>query len=209
MRRRHFLSALAAAPFAASLSAHANPSGTGNRLLVLVYTHGGNDGYNTWVPFTNATYYGARPTLAVPRDAVLKLTDHHGFHPAMQSLVPVWEQRELAILQGIGLPDVTQQHFRDTEMAFTASDEGEYTNDGWATRALARLAPTAGVADAVAAAVEPQALKGVDSRSSEGISEMFRLMRGGDSVQEQQLAALEQIAANTGDQTDGDILGDF
>jgi hypothetical protein len=26
---------------------------------------------------------------------------------------------------------------------------------------------------------------------------MFRLMRGGDSVQEQQLSALEQIAANT------------
>ena len=150
MRRRHFLSALAAAPFAASLSAHANPSGTGNRLLVLVYTHGGNDGYNTWVPFTNSTYYGARPTIAVPRDAVLKLTDQHGFHPAMSSLVPVWEQRQLAILQGIGLPDVTQQHFRDTEMAFTASDAGEYTHDGWATRALARLAPTAGVADAVA-----------------------------------------------------------
>jgi len=67
----------------------------------------------------------------------------------------------------------------------------------------------AGVADAVAAAVEPQALKGVDSRSSEGISEMFRLMRGGDSVQEQQLAALEQIAANTGDVGIDDIIGDF
>ena len=54
------------------------------------------------------------------------------------------------------------------------------------------------MASAVAAAVEPQAIKGIDSRSSEGVAEMFRLMRGGDSVQEQQLSVLEQIAANTG-----------
>ena len=53
------------------------------------------------------------------------------------------------------------------------------------------------MAESVAAAVEPQAIKGIDSRSSEGVAEMFRLMRGGDSVQEQQLSALEQIAANT------------
>jgi hypothetical protein len=53
------------------------------------------------------------------------------------------------------------------------------------------------MAAAVAAAVEPQAIKGIDSRSSEGVAEMFRLMRGGDTVQEQQLSVLEQIAANT------------
>jgi hypothetical protein len=43
-----------------------------------------------------------------------------------------------------------------------------------------------------------QAINGIDSRSTEGITEMFRLMRGGaGDVQEQQLSALEQIAANT------------
>jgi hypothetical protein len=44
-----------------------------------------------------------------------------------------------------------------------------------------------------------RAIKGIDSRSTEGITEMFRLMRGGaGDVQEQQLSALEQIVANTG-----------
>ena len=44
-----------------------------------------------------------------------------------------------------------------------------------------------------------QAVKGIDSRSREGVAEMFRLMRGGNGdVQEQQLAVLEEIAANTG-----------
>jgi hypothetical protein len=40
-----------------------------------------------------------------------------------------------------------------------------------------------------------EALKGIDSRSSEGVAEMFRIMRGtGGDVQEQQLGVLERIA---------------
>lgn len=50
------------------------------------------------------------------------------------------------------------------------------------------------IAEAAAVAAEPQALKAVDSRSSEGIAEMFRMMRGeGGDIQEQQLGVLEQI----------------
>lgn len=46
-----------------------------------------------------------------------------------------------------------------------------------------------------------QAIKGIDSRTTEGITEMFRLMRGGaGDVQEQQLSVLEEIAANTGNE---------
>lgn len=52
------------------------------------------------------------------------------------------------------------------------------------------------------AAEELPALKGIDSRSSEGISEMFRFMRmkgqgGGNNVEEKQLGALEAIRRNT------------
>jgi len=44
-----------------------------------------------------------------------------------------------------------------------------------------------------------QALKGIDSRSQEGIAEMFRLMRGGgEDVQEKQLSVLEQIRDGLG-----------
>lgn len=43
-----------------------------------------------------------------------------------------------------------------------------------------------------------QALKAVDARSTEGLAEMFRIMRGDTgNVQEQQLDALHQIAENT------------
>jgi hypothetical protein len=46
-----------------------------------------------------------------------------------------------------------------------------------------------------------QAIKGIDSRTSEGIAEMYRIMRGGaGDVQQQQLGVLEEIAANTSDE---------
>lgn len=47
-----------------------------------------------------------------------------------------------------------------------------------------------------------QETKGIESRSAEGIKEMFRIMRGptaADEVQEKQLAALDKIADNTED----------
>jgi uncharacterized protein (DUF1501 family) len=115
------------------------------RLLVLVFLHGGNDGFNTWVPYTDSLYYAKRPNIAVPRDAVLRITDRHGLNPAMKSLLPLWEARELAIVQGLGYPEATQQHYRDSEIAFTAADT-EIRDEGWVTRALAPQ----GAADAVA-----------------------------------------------------------
>ena len=150
LKRRDFLQMLAAAPLAA-MATNVRAAAPGNRLLILVYLHGGNDGYNTWVPFEDPLYYKLRPTIAVPRDAVLKVTDRHGFHPSLAPLMPIWEKRELSLIQGVGLPGITQQHYRDSEVAFTACDYGEYPVQGWAARAIARL-PRAddAMADAIA-----------------------------------------------------------
>ena len=141
--RRALLKALAAAPLAATVPALA-AAGRKPRLLVLVFLYGGNDGFNTWVPYTDRRYYEYRPTIAVPRDGVLKVTDRHGFHPSLAALMPAWESRELAVVQGIGYPEATQQHYRDIEIAFTAEDV-DIRGEGWVSRALGGAA-----ADAVA-----------------------------------------------------------
>ena len=146
--RRRLLQALAAAPLAAVLPSGAQPLPP-RRLLVLVFLYGGNDAFNTWVPYTDPRYYAYRPTIAVPRDAVLKVTDRHGFHPALAPLLPAWEAREMALVQGIGYPEVTQQHYRDIEIAFTAEDQALLA-EGWASRALARRARPGAIADALA-----------------------------------------------------------
>lgn len=134
--RRRLLQAIAAAPLAAALPGRAAPAQP-NRLLVLVYLYGGNDGYNTWVPYTNALYREVRPNIAIARDAVLKVTDTHGFHPSLAALMPAWDAQEIALVQGIGYREGTQQHFRDSDTAFTGCEGQEYSTQGWITRALA------------------------------------------------------------------------
>ena len=148
LSRRDVLKALAAAPLACALPAPA--ASEPRRLLVLVYLYGRNDAYNTWVPYADDLYYRVRPTIAVPRDSVIRITDRHGFHPSLKALVPAWEAKELALVQGIGYSEGTQQHFRDEETAFTGCDGRDYLPDGWITRALASRAPLGKLADAVA-----------------------------------------------------------
>jgi uncharacterized protein (DUF1501 family) len=147
--RRDFLRTLAAAPIALAAPSWAAPP-AGNRLLVMVYLYGGNDGYNTWVPYADSLYYRVRPNIAVPRDAVLKVTPTHGFHPSLAALVPAWESKDLAIVQGLGYPGCTQQHYRDIDSAFTGCDGQEFSSDGWVTRALAGSVRGHAIADAVA-----------------------------------------------------------
>ncbi|MGZ5105007.1 MAG: DUF1501 domain-containing protein [Usitatibacter sp.] len=134
--RRRLLQAIAAAPLAAGLPTLAAPAS--NRLLVLVFLYGGNDSYNTWVPYTDPLYYKLRPTIAVPRDAVVRITDRHGFHPSLSALGPAWQAKDLAVVQGVGYAAGTQQHFRDEDTAFTGCDGEDFARDGWVTRALVR-----------------------------------------------------------------------
>lgn len=147
--RRDFLKTLAAAPIALSAPAFAASSAP-NRLLVMVFLYGGNDGYNTWVPYTEPLYYRLRPSIAIARDAVLKITPTHGFHPSLAALMPSWEARDLAVVQGLGYPECTQQHYRDIESAFTGCDGTEFSSEGWVTRALAGAPRREAIADAIA-----------------------------------------------------------
>src|SRR5688572_17764787 len=87
VNRREILKGLAAAPLALSIPGLASAQdAAARRLLVMVFLYGGNDSFNTWVPYTDATYYKVRPTIAVPRDAVIRITDRHGFHPSLAPL---------------------------------------------------------------------------------------------------------------------------
>src|SRR5215472_14231940 len=46
--------------------------------LIVVQMAGGNDGLNTVVPYTDSTYYSARPTLALKQSAIFTLNDRLG-----------------------------------------------------------------------------------------------------------------------------------
>ncbi|NJK82523.1 MAG: hypothetical protein HC912_00605 [Saprospiraceae bacterium] len=56
--------------------------------LIVIQLNGGNDSWNTLIPYQNQQYYKYRPTLALPPDAIIPLTASLGFHPALASLQP-------------------------------------------------------------------------------------------------------------------------
>jgi uncharacterized protein (DUF1501 family) len=149
MDRRHFLKStlsIAATEIAgvgaASVAVAAAPVATGYRnLLVLIELKGGNDGLNTVVPFEDPAYYALRPKIAIPRDAVVQLTPRVGLHPALAPIAPLWEARQLAILQGVGYPAPNLSHFRSIEIWDTASPSDVYLQDGWLTRAFGATPP--------------------------------------------------------------------
>src|SRR5947208_7474085 len=76
------------------------PPGTG--VLVVVTLYGGNDGLNTLIPAGDRAYQDARPHLAYQPNEVLDLGDGLGLNPGMKGLKSLWDERQLAIVRGVG-----------------------------------------------------------------------------------------------------------
>src|SRR5258707_386925 len=91
LSRRRFLqsSLLALAPtvpvFVARTALSA-PTGQDQRVLVVVQLDGGNDALNTVIPYADPNYARLRPTLAIDKRNILKVTDEVGLHPALRPL---------------------------------------------------------------------------------------------------------------------------
>jgi uncharacterized protein (DUF1501 family) len=151
MKRRDFIFASVAALAAPRIAPAASPTRADyRRLLIIVELKGGNDGLNTVVPYADQNYYALRPRLAVRRDEVLQLDERTGLHPALTPLMPLWQARELAIVQGVGYPQPNLSHFRSIEIWDTASRSDEYLQEGWLARQFAlQPAPAGFAADGV------------------------------------------------------------
>ena len=152
MNKRDFLKTVGAAGVTAIVprAAFAAASADYGNLLILVELKGGNDGLNTVVPYASPEYYALRPRLGIARDQILQLDAKSGLHPSLQPLMPLWEGRELAVVQGLGYPNANLSHFRSIEIWDTASHSNEYLPDGWLGRAFASSpAPRSYAADGV------------------------------------------------------------
>jgi uncharacterized protein (DUF1501 family) len=106
------------------------------KLLVLIELKGGNDGLNTVIPYADPLYRSLRPTIGLARESVIPLDGHSALHPSLTTLMPLWHDGTLAIVQGVGYPEPNLSHFRSTEIWDTASAPHEYRRDGWLARAL-------------------------------------------------------------------------
>jgi uncharacterized protein (DUF1501 family) len=110
-----------------------------NKRLVVVFQRGAADGLNIVVPHGERAYYAMRPSISIPRNAVIDLDGFFGLHPALSPLQPLWKQRHLAIVHAAGSPDPTRSHFDAQDFMESGTPGVKATEDGWLNRALHSL----------------------------------------------------------------------
>ncbi len=108
----------------------------GQKIVVIIQLSGGNDGLNTVIPVRNDIYYRSRPRLAIKKENALSLNDETGLNPQLTFFRDLYDQGELAILNGVGYPNPDRSHFRSMDIWHTASDSRTYLQSGWLGRYL-------------------------------------------------------------------------
>ena len=110
-----------------------------DKVLVLVYLGGGNDGLNTMVPIDQfGKLSNARPDVILPENSLLSLdgVSDVKLHPSLTGFRNLYDEGKLAMIQNVGYPDQSYSHFRSTDIWMTASDADEVIPTGWLGRYL-------------------------------------------------------------------------
>jgi uncharacterized protein (DUF1501 family) len=142
--RNSALSAVATAAlpgFLARAAFGAADPGTRPKRLVVIFQRGAADGLNIIVPHGEPAYYAMRPSINIPKKAVIDLDGFFGLHPSMSSFQPLWNQKHLAIVHAAGSPDPTRSHFDAQDFMESGTPGVKVTEDGWLNRALHELPP--------------------------------------------------------------------
>ena len=155
------LTASALFPALAAVAPAARAQAAPYRALVCVFLSGGNDGNNMVVPYDDyANYAGGRPNggsgAALARGELVpiapaNLSRAFGLHPSLAPLVPLFEQRKLAVVNNVGtlVAPLTKAEyvagskrprnlFSHSDQQLTAQGQvpGQPTPTGWGGRAI-------------------------------------------------------------------------
>ena len=163
LHRRHLLQALGASALGVhSASAMAAPGAQDVRFL-LVFLRGGYDCASLLVPTASSYYYETRPNIAIARPGqdggALPLTPDWGLHPALaESMLPLYQQRQLAFVPFTGTDDLSRSHF-DTqdsmELGQPVGGRRDYRS-GFLNRLVAELNPRTGNTPATSRFKKPE-----------------------------------------------------
>ena len=108
---------------------------------MVVELTGGNDCLNTVVPYEDELNYDNRPTVHHKQDEVLKLDDRPSLSPQMGPIKRLWDDGNIAVINGFGYPEPNHSHFRAMDIWHTA-EPMKVIGDGWLGRAIRDLDPS-------------------------------------------------------------------
>lgn len=148
----------------------------GAKTLVCVFLRGGADTLNLIVPYGDDQYYKARPTISIPspaksgenKDAAVRLDDFYALHPKLRSLLPIFKEGRLGVVQAVGSDNTSGSHFEAQDQMEHGESYGKLIGGGWLgrylrTRASSGQTPLSAVA---IGATIPESLRGAPSASA-------------------------------------------
>lgn len=137
------------------------------KTLVALFQRGAMDGLAAVPPLGGGELARLRPRLALSaaraagEGALADLGAGFGLHPGFAPLLPLWRERSLAIVHGVGSPDATRSHFDAQDYMESGTPGRKGTPSGWLNRVCGELGHDATPFRAVAlTAALPRSLYG-------------------------------------------------
>jgi uncharacterized protein (DUF1501 family) len=128
------------------LARAAATEGRKRKTLVAIFMRGAADGLNIVVPFGDPQYRELRPTLGIqpprpgeennngPFGSAIDLDGKFGLNPGLRPFKPLWDTKQLAIVEATGSPDPSRSHFEAQD--YMESGTPGKVGNGWLNRAL-------------------------------------------------------------------------
>lgn len=115
------------------------------KILVCIFQRGAMDGLMAVSPFTDQYLRTARPGLFMSaakggnKKPLIDLDGRFGLHPSMSAFEPVFRDKRMAIVHGIGSPNTTRSHFDAQDYMESGTPFKKGTASGWLNRAVGLL----------------------------------------------------------------------
>lgn len=100
------------------------------RILVVIQLSGGNDGLNTFIPYTDSRYQALRPLVGFKENELIDnegkstiLNGEFALHPALKEIKALFDSGKLAIVNGVGYGSANLSHSVATDVWHKATPE--------------------------------------------------------------------------------------
>lgn len=116
-----------------------------SKTLVCIFQRGAMDGLMAVTPFTDKYLKDARPGLFMDAaktgngNPLIDLDGRFGLHPSMKAFEPMFREKRLGIVHGIGSPNNTRSHFDAQDYMESGTPFNKGTASGWLNRAVGLL----------------------------------------------------------------------
>ncbi len=194
-----FLS-LGAGPRFLDRLALATPQIGSRKTLVSIFLRGAMDGLMAVPPIEHQEMMEQlRPRLAMSAarsssDSLLDLDGRYALHPALEPMLPFWNDSRLAIVHAVGSPNATRSHFDAQDFMETGTPNRKGTPTGWLNRVVAHSAPSASPLRAVSITGDlPRSLYGSEPAVAISSLDSLRLSLPGDEYHSQISEGLEVL----------------